>query len=175
MAYAVPHYGARPTGDIPTRRGPARHQPKRNNPAHLIADIFILTGDVSVGGREARGGASGRKGPREEGRRRSGEVGWNGEASGRPRGEAKMGRRKTTARGRTTAETESRRREQETQVSSDRDRGRRCERDGLGESNDAIKGWSGGSEGGSEESETEEDRITAGDPEGSGDTLKASP
>ena len=46
--------------------------------------------------------------------------------------------------------------------------------DGQGESDNASEGWSGGSEGGSAE-ETEEDRMTAGEPEGSGDTLMASP
>ena len=35
--------------DCPTGREPARHRPMRNNPAHPIADIFILTGDI--GGR----------------------------------------------------------------------------------------------------------------------------
>ena len=80
-----------------------------------------------------------------------------------------------TARGRTTAETERGIWGQESQVSSDGDRGERRERDGLGESNDAGEGWSDGREGGLEDSEMEEDETTAGDPEWSGDTLTASP
>ena len=59
------------------------------------------------------------------------------------------------------------------QVSSNRDRGER-RGDGQGESNNTSEGWRGGSEGGLEE-ETEEDRMTAGEPEVSGDTLTASP
>ena len=53
----------------------------------------------------------------------------------------------STARGRTTAETEHGIQGQEDQLSSDRDRGEIRKRDGFGESNDASKGWSGGSAG----------------------------
>ena len=60
------------------------------------------------------------------------------------------------------AETERRRWVQEDQVCSYGDRGEHCERDGLGESNDASKGWSSGSEGDLAGSETEEDGMTAG-------------
>ena len=41
------------------------------------------------------------------------------------------------------------------------------ERDVLGESNNASEGWSGGSEGYSADSETEEDMITVREPGGS--------
>ena len=58
------------------------------------------------GGRSARVWASGRKGPREEGGRRAGEGGWNGDSAGHPRGEADKRRRKTTSRERKMAETE---------------------------------------------------------------------
>ena len=75
--------------------------------------------------------------------------------------------------GRMTAEKDIRRKGHDSQVSSDRDRGER-RRDGQGESNDASEGWSGGSKGDSVK-ETEEDRMTARDPEGSGDTLTALP
>ena len=63
-------------------------------------------------GRGARVRVRGRKGLQEEGGRRSGEGGWNGEAAGRLRGEAETRRKTTTARGRTMAETESKRRGQ---------------------------------------------------------------
>ena len=57
-----------------------------------------------------------------------------------------MGRRKTTARRRMTAETERRIRGQEAQLSSDGDRGGRREGGSLKESDDTSKGWSGGSD-----------------------------
>ena len=73
-----------------------------------------------------------------------------------------MGRWKTTPWETTTAETEHGRRGQEAQVSGNRFRGGWRERDGLGESDDASEGYSGGNKGNSAESETEEDRMTAG-------------
>ena len=130
---------------------------------------------AGAGGRSAEGGVSGHKGQREEEGGRSGEGGWNRDAAGRPRGEAETGRRKTTARGRMTEEEDRGRRGQESQVSSDRDRGELRKRDGFGERDDASKGWSGGSEGDLAESEPEEDRMTAGDPEGSGNMLTTLP
>ena len=62
---------------------------------------------------------------------------------------------------------------QESQVSSDGDRGEGCERNGLGERDDASEGWGGGSEGDSKDPETEEDGMTVGEPEGSGETVMA--
>ena len=75
--------------------------------------------------------------------------------------------------GRTTAEMERGRRGHDSHVSSIGDRGER-HGDVQGKSNDESEGWSGGSEGGSFE-DTEEDRMAAGEMEGSRDTLTASP
>ena len=91
---------------------------------------------------------------------------------GLPRGEADTGR-STTARERTTAEMERRQGGQDSQVSSDRDRGEH-HGDSQGESDDASEVRSGGSGGDSEE-ETEEDGMTKGEQGGSGDMLTASP
>ena len=78
-------------------------------------------------------------------------------------------------RGRMMAETDRGRWGQESEVSSNGDRGERRERDGLGESNGVSEGWSGRSKGDSTETETEEYGMTAGEPEGSRDMLTASP
>ena len=64
MAYAVPHYSARPTGAFPVGRGFACHQPNLNNPGCPIANIFSPTGDI--GGR-GRGKESEGKGERPQG------------------------------------------------------------------------------------------------------------
>ena len=127
---------------------------------------------AKVGGRSARGRASGRKGPQKEGGRRVGEGGRNRDAWEWPRGKAETGRR-TTTRGRTTAEEERRQRDHGTQGSSDGDRGE-LRGDGQGEIEADSEGWNGGSEGDSAE-ETEEDGMTKGEPGRSGDTLTASP
>ena len=124
------------------------------------SSLRAILADGAVG-RCARAGTSGRKGPREEGGRRGGEVGCNREAVGRPRGEAETGSKMTTSQGRKTEKTERGRRGQDGQVSSDGDRGERHERDGLGESNDASEGWRGGSAEDSAKSETEENWMTA--------------
>ena len=58
---------------------------------------------------------------------------------------------------------------------SDGDWGESRERDGLGESNNASKGWSGAETDDSAEAEMEEDRMTVGEPEGIKNTLTASP
>ena len=81
--------------------------------------------------------------------------------------------RETTAQGRTTVETERRRQGHNSQVSSDGDMGKR-HYDSQGESDGTSEGWSGGSAGDSAE-ETEEEGMTAGEQEGSGDTLMALP
>ena len=99
----------------------------------------------------------------------------NGEAAGQPRGEAETGRRMTTARGRMTAETKRKRRGQEYWVSGNGYRGERRKRGGLGESDNASEGWSSGSKVDSAESETEENRMPAGEPEESGNMLMLSP
>ena len=80
-----------------------------------------------------------------------------------------------TAWERMTADTEHRRRCQESQVSSKGDWGERRERDGLGGSNNASKGWNGADTEDLAEAETEEDRMTGGEPEGIRITLTASP
>ena len=79
-------------------------------------------------------------------------------------------------RGRTTEETERGRWRHDSKVSSEGDRGERPGY-GQGERDDTSEGWSGRSEGGlaEETEETEEYRMTVGVPEGSGDTLMASP
>ena len=100
---------------------------------------------AGAGVRSVRGGASSRKGPQEEGGRRTGEGGRNGDAWGRTCGKAEMGRR-TTARGRTTAEEERGRRGHDEKVRSDGDRGER-RGDGQGESAAKSEGWGDGSEG----------------------------
>ena len=66
-----------------------------------------------------------------------------------------------TAWGWTTAETERRNFGQD-QVSSDKDRGKRRERDVQEESNDTSEGWSSESAEDLAGSETEEDGMTAG-------------
>ena len=58
---------------------------------------------AGAGGRSARGGASGRKGPQEEGRGGTGEGGQNGNAWGSLHGVTETGR-DMTARERTTVE-----------------------------------------------------------------------
>ena len=65
-------------------RGPARQQPTRDYRARLIANIFVLTGDIGGRGRDrsAWGRASGCRAPREVGRGGEGEdksEGWSGE------------------------------------------------------------------------------------------------
>ena len=61
------------------------------------------------------------------------------------------------------------------QVSSNRDGIERHERDNQEASDDASKGWSGGSADDLAESETEEDKMTAGRPGGRKETLTATP
>ena len=70
-----------------------------------------------------------------------------------------------TTQRRTKADTEHGRRSHG-QVSSNRDRGERCKRDGQEESDDARKGWSGGSKEDLEVSETEEEGMIVRSPEG---------
>ena len=60
-------------------------------------------------------------------------------------------------------------------MSSDGYWGERRERNGLGESDNASERWSGADTEDSAEADMEEDRMTAGDPEGIGNTLTASP
>ena len=63
-----------------------------------------LISAAGAGGRIARGGASGRKGPREEGKGETGEGGRNGDAWGRPRGVKDTGQRTTVRKMVTTEE-----------------------------------------------------------------------
>ena len=131
---------------------------------------------AGAGGRGARGGASRCKVPREEWGRSAGEGGRNGDATRRPRVEAETGRRKTTARGRETADTERRGQGQDQdQLSSNGDWGELRKRDGQEESDDASEEWSGRSADDSGGSDTEEDRMTAGGPEERRETLTVSP
>ena len=74
-----------------------------------------------------------------------------------------------------TEETKSGKQGQESQSSTNGDRGGRRKRYNLGESNNAIEGWSVRIKGGSAESETEKDGMIMGKPEGSADTLMTSP
>ena len=82
------------------------------------------------------------------------------------------GGRTWAAQGRTMTDTK-RGRQGHDQVSSNGDGGERRERDGQEESDDASAGWSGVSAENSAGSETEEDGMTAGRPEGRKETLKA--
>ena len=176
MAYAVSHYSVRPTGDFPAGRGSALHQPKRNNPDGPIAEIFIPMDNIISQGRG--------KESKKQGKRPQGPAGGRGEKS--RKGWMEWGRsRKAVRKGRDREEEDDRtgedggkvergRRGQESQVSSDRDWGERRKRDGIGESDDASKEWSGADTEDSAEAETEEDRMTAGEPEGTGNTLTAS-
>ena len=105
-----------------------------------------------------RGGASGRKGLRKEGRGGAGEGGQNRDACGRPRGEKETGWR-MTAREMMTAEEGCRRRGHNDQVSRNGDRGERCgARQGDRETD--SEGLSGGSDKASDK-ETEEDSMPA--------------
>ena len=74
-------------------------------------------------GRGTRGGASGCKGPREEGGRSAGEGGRNGDGKGRPCSETETGMRMTAARRRRTSEQECGGREKDyrEQIIIDRD------------------------------------------------------
>ena len=130
-------------------------------PTYSSVRAILAAGDE---GRGARGGVSGREGPRAEGGRSAGEEGRN-RYTGRPRGEAETGGRMTTTRRKTTAERECGRWVRD-QVSSNGDRGERQERDGQEESNGASERWSGESAEDSEGSETEEEGMTAVGPEG---------
>ena len=83
-AYAIPNYGARPSGEFPTGRGPVRQRPTRDHPARPIADIFDLTGNIGGWGRgqERVGGGEWPQGLREVGRGGEGgkaeSEGWSG-------------------------------------------------------------------------------------------------
>ena len=93
MAYDAPHYSTRPTGDFPMGRGSDHHQPKPNNPANLIDDIFVPTGDICSQGRgkEREGRGEWLQGP--AGRRE--EKSWIGRMErGRSRTAARQGRYK---------------------------------------------------------------------------------
>ena len=78
---------------------------------------------AGVGGRGMHGGASGCKGPREEGGRSAGEGGRNGDGKGRPCSETETGMRMTAARRRRTSEQECGGREKDyrEQIIIDRD------------------------------------------------------
>ena len=89
--------------------------------------------------------ASGCTGPQEEWERRTWDGGRNGDAWGRPRGEAETERR-TTAKEMTTVKEERRRRGHNEQVRSDGDRGERRGY-GQGEREAESEGWGGRSEG----------------------------
>ena len=50
-AYAVPYNYARPTGDFPMGHRPSRHRSSHYYSARPIADIFVLTGKKTEGGK----------------------------------------------------------------------------------------------------------------------------
>ena len=87
-AYAVLDNDARPPGTFPTRRGPARQRPTGDNPARLIANIFIPSGNIGgrgwgqerVGGGERQQGHEGGGGGGGAGVSKS-EV-WSGDSGG---------------------------------------------------------------------------------------------
>ena len=125
-AYSVPHYGEGPARDLPVRRGSARHRPACHNSTRPIADIFVLTADISGWGRgKGRAGRGerpqepdGRRGgsARAGGRNRNGEgqtsseSGWRrGQRQRRPRrtgDEAPRIRKAATEQGGSTAQGE---------------------------------------------------------------------
>ena len=96
-----------PQGSDPPANDRCATTPPVQSPTSLSLRAISVAG---AGGRGARGGVSGRKGTREEGRRSAGEGGRTGDATGRTRGETEMGRRTMTAQRRTTADMGSRRR-----------------------------------------------------------------
>ena len=67
-AFAVPEDYAGPSSPFSKGRGSARQIPTRNNPARLISDIFVPTGDIGGRGRgqgpvgEGEGGRKRRRG-----------------------------------------------------------------------------------------------------------------
>ena len=158
---------------------PVTNQHATTPPVRFPASLSlraILVGRNGARGRGARGMVSGCKGLREEGGKSAGEGGRNGEAVGRPCGEAHTMMMSTlTARGKTMAEMECGRRGQEYQVHSDRDKGERCKTCGLWESNVTSKGWSGRSTDDLAGSEKEVDGMTAGGMEEIRTPLTASP
>ena len=156
-------------GADPPSTNPRVTTPPVQLPRSSSLRAILASGD---GGRSARGGASGRKGPREEGRRGTGEVCWNRNAWVGPRSVTETGRGKT-ARERTTTEAGRGHRGHGEQVSSDRDR-RESRGAQKGDRDAASEEWSVGS---NEESdaETEEDGMPVGELEGSDDTLTALP
>ena len=95
-AYAIPYNYARPTGDFPTGRGPARQQPTHDYPSCPIADIFLLTGNIGGRGR----------GQEREGR---GER-LQGPEGGRKKRRGGGARARDAARGATTLRTRRRKR-----------------------------------------------------------------
>ena len=84
---------------------PATNQSATTPPIKLPTSLS-LRGILAAGagGWGVRGGASVRKGTREEGGRSSGEGGRNGDRTRRPRGEMETGMKTAAARRRTTAE-----------------------------------------------------------------------
>ena len=89
---------------------PAAEQRATNPPIRLPTSLSLQAISAAAdGGRGAWGGASGRKGPREEGGRSAGEGGRNGDETGWPRGEAGTGGRTTATRRRKIAEKARRR------------------------------------------------------------------
>ena len=77
-AYAVPHHVKGLVRELPAQSGSARHIPACSTPACLIADIFVLTGDIGGWGpgkgRAGRGERPQEPKRQQEGRRRIREV-----------------------------------------------------------------------------------------------------
>ena len=106
MAYAVPHYGGGLLGLF--LRGtdpPATNQRATTLPALLLKSLSLWAKSAAgAGGKGVQGGASGRKGLREEGGRSAGEGGMNEDVTGRPCGNMETGKRMMAARRRMTAQ-----------------------------------------------------------------------
>ena len=101
---------------------PANDQQTTTPPVRLPTSLYLREiSAAGAGGRGERGGASGRKGPRDGGGRSAGEGGRNRDGTGYPYGESETGTRTTAAR-RKMAEQARRGRGQtwhQNQVSSD--------------------------------------------------------